>query len=169
MLGLKAKNRSESQLSAIGEESAGFGTLSQELFLKLLCLERKRTERSGRRFVLMLLDPGSLLSTAKERIIPNLLLAVSQSTRDTDIKGWYKDESILGAIFTEIGDAEDKSIVQSLSTKLTDSLYGTLSIREVNEIKLSFHIFPEDWDNGGSNNPVTSTLQMALASEINRK
>src|ERR1022692_243454 len=34
--------------------------LAQELFVKQLALERARTERSGRRFVLMLLDPSRL-------------------------------------------------------------------------------------------------------------
>ena len=62
MLGLKANPRPEKQLSVMREEPAGFGMLPQELFTKLLCLERKRTERSGKRFVLMLLDPGNLLT-----------------------------------------------------------------------------------------------------------
>ena len=53
----------------------------------------------------------------------NLLAAIAQSTRDTDLKGWYKEGSIIGVIFTEVGGAEDKSIVHALSTKLTDSLY----------------------------------------------
>ena len=48
-------------------------------------------------------------------------------------------------------------------------MYGALSIREINEIRLSFHIFPEDWDDEGLDGPATSTLQMELAREINRK
>jgi lipopolysaccharide/colanic/teichoic acid biosynthesis glycosyltransferase len=72
-------------------------------------------------------------------------------------------------IFTEVGAAEEKVIVHALSTKLTDSLYDVLSIQEINEIKLSFHVFPEDWNDGHPDGPVTSTLQMALAGEINRK
>ena len=169
MLGLKAKLRSENQISIIGEEYSGLGMLTQDLFMKLLCLERKRTERSGRRFVLMLLDAGDLLKSSKPHVLPVLLSAISQSMRDTDIKGWYKDGSVIGVIFTEVGNAVDKSIVHRLSTKLTDSLYGALAVREVNEIKLSFHIFPEDWDDEGPDEPVTSTLQLALASEIHRK
>ena len=169
MLGLKAKLRLENQISIIGEEYSGLGMLTQDLFMKLLCLERKRTERSGRRFVLMLLDAGDLLKSSKPHVLPVLLSAISQSMRDTDIKGWYKDGSVIGVIFTEVGNAVDKSIVHRLSTKLTDSLYGVLAVREVNEIKLSFHIFPEDWDDEGPDEPVTSTLQLALASEIHRK
>ncbi len=137
--------------------------------MKLLCLERKRTERSGRRFVLMLLDTGNLLKAAKVPVLANLLSAIAQATRDTDLKGWYKDGSVIGVIFTEVGGSENKLIVRTLSTKLTDSLYGALTIREINEIGMSFHIFPEDWDEDGRDAPVTSALQVDLTSEINRK
>lgn len=169
MLGLKVNRRPESQFSVIRDDSSGFGMLPQELFMKMLCLERKRTERSGRRFVLMLLDPGTLLKAGKAPGMANLLSAITQSTRDTDLKGWYQEGSVIGVIFTEVGGGDDKSIVRALSIKLTDSLYGTLTIQEINEIRLSFHVFPEDWDDNGPDGPVTSTLQMAMAREINRK
>lgn len=167
MLGLKP--RVANQVSSMREESIAFGILPQELFLKLLCLERKRTERSGRRFVLMLLDAGSLLKTPKTPFLANLMSALTLSTRDTDLKGWYKAGSVIGVIFTEVGTGADKSIVQALSAKLTEALYDVLSIREINEIRLSFHIFPEDWDEDSPNAPVTATLQMEMAREINRK
>jgi lipopolysaccharide/colanic/teichoic acid biosynthesis glycosyltransferase len=169
MLGLKVRPQSESRLSIIHEDSSGFGMLPQELFMRLLCLERKRTERAGRRFVLMLLDPGRLLNSTKAPVMANLLSAIMQSTRDTDLKGWYRQGEVIGVIFTEVGAAEEKAIVHALSTKLTDSLYDALSVQEINEIKLSFHVFPEDWDDDGPDGPVTSTLQMELAGGINRK
>lgn len=137
--------------------------------MKLLCLERKRTERSGRRFVLMLLDAGSLLKISKSSAMAHVHSAITQATRDTDLKGWYKEGSTLGVIFTEIGEGDGKSIVRTLSAKMTDSLYGELSIREINELKLSFHIFPEDWDDHGPDGPVTSTLRLEMARELNRK
>ena len=37
--------------------------LPQQLFMRILCLERKRSERSNRRFVLMLLESPTLLRT----------------------------------------------------------------------------------------------------------
>jgi len=169
MLGFKANARVENQLSIMPEASSGFGMLPEELFLKLLCLERKRTERSGRRFVLMLLDAGDLLTVAKTPVLANLASTITQSIRDTDLKGWYKTGSVIGVIFTEIGGAEDKPIVQALSTKVTESLYQALTIQEINQIRLSFHIFPEDWDDEGTDGPVTSALQLDLAREINRK
>src|SRR5262249_12842095 len=49
------------------------------------------------------------------------------------------------------------------------SLFECLTIPEMNEIKMSFHIFPEDWDPEGSDSPVTATLRTALASELCQK
>jgi lipopolysaccharide/colanic/teichoic acid biosynthesis glycosyltransferase len=144
--------------------------LPQEVFMQLLCLERKRTERSGRRFVLLLLDPGKLLQVRnKTQIMAKLLDAVSQSSRETDLKGWYKDGSVIGVIFTEVGDTEAKSVVHALSHKLTAALFDALSIQEINEVRLSFHVFPEDWDEEGPDRPATSTLQLVLASEVKKK
>src|SRR5690242_9791933 len=51
--------------AVVKEGSSGLGMLPVELFLEMLCIERKRTERSGRKFVLMLLDPGTLLQAGE--------------------------------------------------------------------------------------------------------
>lgn len=169
MLRQKANGRLENQLSLKGEEASDLGMLSEDLFKRFLCLERKRTERSGRRFVLMLIDLGRLTKAVRTQVTPKLLAALWPATRDTDLKGWYKARSVVGVIFTEVGAGEDKSVVRSLSGKITDSLFDTLDVAEINDIEISFHIFPEDWDGEGPGHPVTATLQMALSSELNRK
>jgi lipopolysaccharide/colanic/teichoic acid biosynthesis glycosyltransferase len=111
----------------------------------------------------MLLDPGRLLKGGgKEQRLAKLLGAL-QSIRDTDIKGWYKNGAVLGVIFTEIGSALEKSAVHALSTKVTDALYDALSIEEINEISLSFHVFPEDWDENGR---AGSALRLVLSRDL---
>ena len=162
-------NRQRQTQPAVREECAGSGMLSQELFLKLLGIERKRTERSGRRFVLMLLETGNLLKPDRPRPVSTLLAAIARATRATDLTGWYKEGSIIGVIFTEIGSGSDTSVVHSISSSLTDSLYSALTIQQINEIKLSFHLFPEDWEDPDSNGPVTTTVRLALAGELHRK
>ncbi len=169
MLRLKVNPQSDNHRSTMTEDSSRLGMLPEDLFIRLLCVERRRTERSGRRFILMLVDPGNLLKAPKGHAMGNLLSAIAGTTRDTDLKGWYKRNSIVGVIFTEISGADDKSTVQSISTKLTDSLYECLSVAEMNEIKLSFHVFPEDWDDDGQAGPVASILHLEMASEIRRK
>ena len=164
-LGLRDKFRSE---PAVDEASSGLGMLPGELFMRMLCVERKRTERSGRRFVLMLLDAGRLMKPGTQ-VAGKLMGAITQSTRDTDLRGWYED-GIIGVIFTEVGPGDEKQIVRSLSTKVTDALYDALTLDQMNEVRLSFHVFPEDWNDGnGASHPLTSTLQLAMSREISRR
>ena len=167
MLGLKERFRSQSRLSTTTEGSSGLGMLPQGLFIRTLSVERKRMERSGRHFVLMLLDLGGL--RASEQVTTKLIPVVTRSTRTTDILGWYEDRKVIGVIFTEIGAAEEKSVVNAISRKVIDALYSVLSIQDVNEIRLSFHVFPEDWGDDGLNGPASSTLQLALALESTRQ
>jgi lipopolysaccharide/colanic/teichoic acid biosynthesis glycosyltransferase len=167
ILGLQERSRPQSRTSTTTEVTSGLGMLPQGFFIRMLSVERKRMERSGRHFVLMLVDLGGL--RASERVTTKLIPAVVQSTRTTDILGWYEDRKVMGVIFTEIGAADEKSAVNAISRKVTGGLYSALSIEDVNEIRLSFHVFPEDWDDNGLNGPATSTLQLALALESNRK
>jgi lipopolysaccharide/colanic/teichoic acid biosynthesis glycosyltransferase len=133
--------------------------LAEDAFITMLCLERKRTARSQRRFVLMLLESGTLLKGGKNiETFDKVLCALSRSTRETDIKGWYKDGSVLGVIFTEIGAAEGKSVANALLTKVTNALCSTLGIEHINEIRLSFHVFPEYSSEEGPGGPTDSTL-----------
>ena len=116
----------------------------QQLFLRMLYLERKRTERSGRPFVLMLLESTRLLRSGNEGGFYKVFSALANSTRDTDPKGWYQEHSTIGVIFTELGPVADGATVTSaLLSKVTAALSNNLSIGEINEIHLSFRVFPE--------------------------
>ena len=125
--------------------------LGQQRFLRMLALERKRTERSQHRFVLMLLESASLFSGGdKVQIIEKVLHALCHSTRETDITGWYNTGSVIGVVFTEIGLAEGKSVADALLAKTLEALGRTLSIEQINEIRLTFHFFPEDQEDDRS-------------------
>jgi Sugar transferases involved in lipopolysaccharide synthesis len=117
----------------------------------MLALERKRTERSHHRFVLMLLESASLFSGGeKAQLIEKVLHALGHSTRETDVKGWYKTESVMGVVFTELGLAEGKPVADALLAKTSEALGRALSLEQINEIRLSFHFFPEDQENDRS-------------------
>ncbi len=134
--------------------------LPEEQFLGLLCLERKRTERSHRSFVLMLLSAPSLLRApypggALDRVVA----ALSRSTRETDVKGWYRQGALVGVIFTEIGpEAEGHAVANALLAKINGALSSVLPIEEINEINLSFHVFPDDWEGKEPGNPIDLAL-----------
>src|SRR5215831_2057868 len=85
--------------------------LSEQMFYRAIVLERKRTERSGTPFLLMLVDAGRCKSSQKRsKLLSGILSPLVLSTRDTDAVGWYKDELVVGVLFTDI-DGQDKASV----------------------------------------------------------
>jgi lipopolysaccharide/colanic/teichoic acid biosynthesis glycosyltransferase len=118
--------------------------LDEEAFANVLRLERKRIERSGQQFVLLLLEPGSLLKDAANRCAFDCFLdTLLSTTRETDYKGWYGQESVFGIIFLDTKDSAGAPARQGLLQKLQKALAGTLTDRQINEIRVSFHSFPE--------------------------
>lgn len=150
------KSRPEPPLPSNGFSNWEF--LPEESFVSRLHLEQRRTERSRRPFVLMLLESTSLLDASnKAGTRQRILSTLSDSTRETDIRGWYKSGSALGIIFTEIGDVDQKIVASSLTTRIGGLLSRVLSAEQINQINLSFYVFPEDWDKGGMGRSDVST------------
>lgn len=107
----------------------------------------------------MLLESRSLLTPgSKNESMASILSALSMSTRATDIMGWYKDGVVLGTIFTEIGSADGNAVANALLTKFTNALSKSLSIEQINQIRLSFHVFPDDWASNEDGSPTASVL-----------
>ena len=121
--------------------------LAEELFRRILCWERKRAERSRKSFLLMLMDTGTVLrANRKQGVLTRILSALSCSTRETDIVGWYRGSAILGVIFTEVREAERNALQSLVLAKLSEALRSSLGAEDVDQIRISFHFFPEDWD-----------------------
>ena len=130
--------------------------LTPEAFRRMIALERKRSERSRKPFVLLLLDMGERPSDKNGKILKKISAVLSASTRDTDVTGWYANDCVLGVMFTEIAAEDSASIPSTVITRVTDTLRGNLALEQFNRVRLSFHVFPEDWDHDdhqGSSNP----------------
>ena len=81
--------------------------MSEELFRKVLSIERKRSERSRHRFVLMLVHAGKVLQAeGGEMVLEGITKALSTFTRETDLHGWYQNGLVIGVICTEIGTGD---------------------------------------------------------------
>src|SRR5437667_10771362 len=95
----KARLRSYERLEEL------HGLLPEPLFIRALCLERKRTERSRKPFVLMLLDPGRTVHNGDaDSVLSRTATVLLSAIRETDIAGWYKEDSTLGVIFVPAGN-----------------------------------------------------------------
>src|SRR6266700_3961923 len=96
------------------------GLLPEPLFLRALCLERKRAERSRKLFVLMLLDAAKSFpgSNGDNVLLNKAVSAIFPSIRETDSGGWYKEDTALGVIFVELGAMDKQSILIALRIKV---------------------------------------------------
>lgn len=130
--------------------------LDSEAFRRMIALERKRSERSRKPFILLLLDMGDRPSDKNGKLLAKISSVLSASTRDTDVTGWYSKDCVVGMMFTEIAAEDSASIPGTVIARVTDTLRKNLALKQFNRVRISFHVFPEHWDHedhSGSNNP----------------
>jgi len=138
--------------------------LNEEAFQRMIAVERKRTERSRNPFLLMLLDSGNHQNgdkngNALDRIVPALL----SSTRETDVIGWYKTGATVGVIFTGLVIEDRKSILDMILARVSTTLRDNLTFEQFNQVGISFHFFPDDWDGDSSGRPSNPALYPDLS------
>jgi lipopolysaccharide/colanic/teichoic acid biosynthesis glycosyltransferase len=132
--------------------------LTEEVFRRMISLERKRSERTQRPFVLLLMDTGHKQPAAKNgRILLDILSALQAATRETDVMGWHETNSAVGVMFTEIS-LESNLILSTILARISDVLRGRLSSEQFSQIKFSFHLFPEEWDSDNPDRQSNPTL-----------
>ena len=149
-----------SEATSLGDR----GILNAEDFRRMITLERKRSERSRKPFMLLLLDMGDHLPSERNgRILGKILSALSASTRDTDVTGWYSNNCVVGVMFTEIAIEEGGSTPSTIITRVTQTLQKNLTLEQFNRVTLSFHVFPEDWDHESEQGPTNRTLYPDLS------
>jgi hypothetical protein len=120
--------------------------LGEELFHNMISLERKRSERTQRPFVLLLMETGRALPSAKNgRVLLEILSALQAATRETDVMGWYETNSVVGVMFTEI-TLDNKLILSTILGRISEVLRSQLTTEQFSRLKFSFHLFPEEWD-----------------------
>ena len=118
--------------------------LQEEAFKRMIAVERKRTERSAKPFLLMLLETGEHQSGEKNgKVLANVISALLPATRETDVVGWYKNQSSVGVMFTQIVVFDQKSILSAMLTRVGDILRDSLTFEQFNQISISFHFFPD--------------------------
>ena len=139
--------------------------LSEETFRRMIALERKRTERSREPFLLMLLEVGNHQASEKNgKALDNMIAVLVPSIRETDVIGWYKDRTAIGVMFTGLAIDEKNSILGAILGRVSTTLRDKLTPDQFNQVSISFHFFPDDWDHDTSGRPSNPTLYPDLLS-----
>jgi len=119
--------------------------LREEDFLRVIWHERKRAERCQKPCLLMLVEMESQFPLERNgQALATILSALSMATRETDVTGWYKDDRVVGVLFTEIAFEDGASIVTTVMTRVSETLRSRLSSRQFNQANVSFHLFPQE-------------------------
>ncbi len=160
---------SEGPFTRAAESAEEREILSQKAFHRVISIERMRTERSRKPFLLMLLDMGGHLpSETNVKNLNRLLTALSSSTRQTDVAGWYETDRIVGVMFIEICLEERQTIVSTIISRISEALRNHLSLEQFSQVSFSFHVFPDEWEQD-SRRPSNPVFYPDLASQASKK
>jgi lipopolysaccharide/colanic/teichoic acid biosynthesis glycosyltransferase len=135
-------------------------------FLEALRLECRRAERSRRSLLLALIhekDSGGRRNT--DQFTRDMLRAepsLSASIRETDLRGWYRDRSIYGIVFTELREAPDDSVRSAISDKIDAALRKSLKPDDLARFQVSFHLFPKSMPRDGATPTLDSGFYLDL-------
>lgn len=153
-----------SPLALEGKATAERDILDESSFKRMISLERKRTERSGNPFLLMLVDMGEHpLSPKTSKTLGQIQAALSLTTRETDVTGWYKQDAVVGVMFTDIGVDGKATILSTLITRVSETLRSQLTLEQFNRVSISFHVYPEEWDHDSPQRPSNPALYPDLS------
>ncbi|HZU23241.1 MAG TPA: sugar transferase [Terriglobales bacterium] len=118
--------------------------LGEELFLHTLSVERKRSERSGTPFMLVVLRSHEVFHAGHGKgAARKFQRDVLSLTRDIDVAGWYEKDAALGIIFTEISGS-DHAMATAILDRLAAAMRQSLGTEMAAKIAVSYHIFPDE-------------------------
>jgi hypothetical protein len=101
---------------------------NEEAFRHFLAVERKRSGRAGRSFLLLLVSmrtgPGDVVPIATPTA-GRLFAALSECVREVDFIGWYRAERIAGAVLIQ-GDRPEPDAARRINERVTAVLRNRL-------------------------------------------
>jgi lipopolysaccharide/colanic/teichoic acid biosynthesis glycosyltransferase len=139
----QGRNLSTTRRVATGVYQAVPTVISEEMFSQVLHLERRRTERSNRAFILVLISGVDLQVHSTDDQAGSVAKAMASCIRETDILGWYKLHTTLGLIMTEIGEATHV-VVESIVSKISTALQRSLNFESYCRLSMVVRVFPDD-------------------------
>jgi exopolysaccharide biosynthesis polyprenyl glycosylphosphotransferase len=155
-----------------GRKKPGAATrlLSEEQFRRALCNERKRSERSRKELLLMLVDDArdGVKQPRSGIFLSQVAGVLGTAVRETDMVGWFESSSVLGFIFTEFGDSDSAVAGRVIESKVMEALRSSFKVSQLKHCQISFYAFPDRTDGKGPGRPIAEALYPDLV-EVEKK
>jgi lipopolysaccharide/colanic/teichoic acid biosynthesis glycosyltransferase len=144
--------------------------LAEATFHALLTHERRRAERSRKPFVLMLIEMHALHAKSVGAVFSERVKsAIAGATRETDLLGWYEEGRILAVIFAELNVEENSPVAELLRSKIETVLLDSVGMKAAARIVITTHVFPESWNQNGTERPADLKLYPDLSQKTSKK
>lgn len=131
---------------------------AQADFERLLYIETRRSERSNRPLCLVLVAGIKIGDEiTRTRALRKISQPLQSSIRDTDIVGWYQNNSTLGIVFPDLPTVTTV-VVEGLRRKVMGTIATLLSPELAGRIDVSLHLYPASHDSAGGNGKSTFHL-----------
>lgn len=144
--------------------------LEEKVFKRMIAVERKRTERSKTPFVLMLMEMnGDHEQSWLKDALKSVLTALLAACRDTDLVGWYKYGEMIGVMFTGLEIKSRSSMLNAILNRVSSALQDELTFEQFSQVAITFHMFPDEWQDGESGPPSNSVLYPDITTQSKRR
>jgi lipopolysaccharide/colanic/teichoic acid biosynthesis glycosyltransferase len=117
----------------------------------------------------MLLEIANAGSEKGNQALESVLSVLIASSRDTDVVGWYKNQTTIGALFTGLVTGDKGQILSTILSRVSTTLRDGLTSEEFNLVSISLHYFPDEWDRSDSDRPNNPALYPDLSNNETSK
>jgi hypothetical protein len=125
-----------------------FSLFTEKDFRAVLDLEEARSGRSGKLCLLMLLGIAAFEQSDKNSLVSDMTRTLFSLTRETDLKGWWRTDSQIGILFTEVdvlGPAALNEAQTVIKHKILTALRARLGDTAADRITISWSVFPKSF------------------------
>jgi lipopolysaccharide/colanic/teichoic acid biosynthesis glycosyltransferase len=124
------------------ERSTRSHVINADVFKEVVIRERKRADRANRPFVLLLISARAPEEGRHFSDWRAALEAVTSAKRETDLLGWFEQQSAVGVVLTEI-ETFDPSVAREISRRVRQALAKQLGAETASDFSIRLHVHPD--------------------------
>ena len=117
--------------------------IEEELFRGVLRRERRRSDRSNRPFILLLVDLNDGVEADSSSTREAAIEALVAAKRETDILGWFESRAVLGVILPEIDACHVANAREAIEARVRRELAQRVDRGTVGRLSLRLRVHPE--------------------------
>ena len=125
------------------QEDVAAHVLHEDLFKEVLTRERRRSDRSNRAFILLVMGINGGAGAGSTVMPAAAVDAVACARRQTDAVGWLQARTLLGVIIPDLSPARLSAASEEIANRLRSELAKRLDSHIRDACSVELHVYPE--------------------------